>query len=95
MINQFFDIMMLADIIHYQINGFKNAGKKIVPPKNKKELSLSRVISLALLLFTIGWYSVVTGLGSGIPIRIHLRAFIYLIPSLGIIITFYRGVSTS
>ena len=87
--------MKLSDKIYYQVNGFFKSGKTIVSAKNKSELFLSRILGTCILVLTISWFSFVSGLGSGIPFRIHIRAILYLIPSVGFIIMFYKGISTS
>ncbi|MBC8342812.1 MAG: hypothetical protein ISR55_05995 [Bacteroidetes bacterium] len=87
--------MKLFEIIHTQIKGFLQAGKTIVPPKSKEELFASRVFAALLLFFVIIFYFFVFRLSIKMPLRIYLRAMLYLIPALGFVVMFYKGVSLS
>ncbi len=87
--------MKLSDYIYRQVDGFNRAGKKIVRPQNDIEKIASRFVAIMLLLIVIAFYIFIIRLGTNIPLRIHIRTWIYFVPILSFVVMFYKGVSIS
>lgn len=87
--------MLISDYIYEQVDGFNKAGKRLVPPKNEAEKSISKVLGIVILIVTILLYLFLFNSGINLPLRIHIRALIYLVPMLGAAYKLYRGISIS
>ncbi|MFC2107055.1 hypothetical protein ACFLRY_01845 [Bacteroidota bacterium] len=87
--------MKIFDYIFYQVDGFTKAGKKLVKPKNDIEKGISKILAIISLLLAVVFYLFVFNSGFNVPVRIHIRALIYLVPWLGMAYKLYKGVSIS
>jgi len=84
--------MRLGEIICYQIDGFRWAGKTLERPQNQAELVTSRAIAIGLFVLIL--VASVSLLNSPhVPTHIYWRALILLLPVLGFVLEFWRGLS--
>jgi hypothetical protein len=84
--------MGFAEYIHGQFSGFLKAGKKLQPPQDASDKAMSRFVSFLLIAVLVALVLVVWNFGY-LSWRIGARFAIIILPLIGFIIAFYRGIS--
>ncbi len=86
--------MSMSELFYSQLKGFMQAGKKPLPPKNKRERFISKVIAFLILLTGVILYLLLFKLDF-LSAHIFWRTLVITIPLLAMVVKFYRGISIS